>query len=217
MIKQIRLGIISVGSDPHLLKNLKKQIEATPVWKCNVQHALMLVGYLTAPPAQASFHLQWAWMRYEPAIDQSSPLLKLQPAWSDVDPHQKTILADDFGMSFTCQYLMENFGFEAFANTTQVLDIVFPAKTGLKKVAANGAAKSPDFFAIDSMNQVHILECKGSQVSCERVERAMRKGVAQKNNVKGLSKFASCMVGGLYVPLAGSAEDALLRSTSPHI
>lgn len=214
MKRKIPIEIVPKPSKRHLLPGLKNG-----VWDCDVFQSLLMVGIVTSPPRHSGFHLAtfWAWLRYSAAIRKNVTALQLRRAWSDVDPHQKTILADDFGMGFSCHYLVDCHGFDSFADTRYVLDAVFGKNLGLKKIAKNGSAKSPDFIAIDNNNDLHILECKGSQSSLDYLKTAMNKGVRQKKNVKNLSSFKSSMVGGFYVPLHNAKDDAKLLFQDPDV
>jgi hypothetical protein len=210
---------IHVHSDPiygttHLLPG----IPANGIWVCDVLQTMLLIGYLTSPPRYQGFHLStfWAWLRYPPAIAQL-PVnnLRLRRAWSEMDPHQKTILADDFGMGFACHYLLDQHGFTDFADTRFLLKRLLASFTSLANKPNKGAGKTPDFIALDSYNRLHILECKGSQSSIEYLKSAMVKGIAQKNNLSNGALFASCMVGGLYIPLHDGKTHAELRFIDP--
>ncbi|OQW85804.1 MAG: hypothetical protein BWK72_20385 [Rhodoferax ferrireducens] len=134
-----------------------------------------------------------------------------------MDPHQKTILADDFGVGFTCHYLVDQHGFEDFGDTNYVIKHMLKGKALLKKPPKKrGAAKSPDFIAVDGLGRLHVLECKGTQSSRTYLKKAMEKGRDQKLNISSTrGTFKTSMVGGLYVPLHKARADAELVFLDP--
>ncbi|RYH23728.1 MAG: hypothetical protein EON54_24775 [Alcaligenaceae bacterium] len=122
-------------------------------------------------------------------------------------------MSDDFGMGFSCHYLAEQHGIQAFANTSYLLDALVGVTT--LRPSKRGPAKSPDFIGIDSIGGLHILECKGTQTSVDYLWTAVRSGIAQKDNFTNSTPFASSMVGGIFVPQHNSAENALLLYVDP--
>ena len=68
----------------------------------DVFQALLAVGEMTRLPGLAGLQLAdfWAWLRYFSAVDAARTLC-LRSEWDDLDPHQKTILSDDWGVGFT--------------------------------------------------------------------------------------------------------------------
>ncbi|HDR9188846.1 TPA: hypothetical protein QDB51_002925 [Burkholderia vietnamiensis] len=208
--------IIEVVGDPSYGTNqLLPGLPAVSNWNCNILLALTQIGLLTAPPRYHGFHLStfWAWLRYVPAIDSRKADLRLRRAWSEMDPHQKTILADDFGVGFSCQYLIDNHQLQFFADTRYVLDRCLG--TLVSPVTVNqGKFKSPDFIGVDAFGHLHVIECKGSQSSRGYLKTAMESGIDQKNNLSG-NIFRSCMVGGFFVPQFNNKEVAQLRFIDP--
>ena len=77
----------------------------------NIPAMLLLLGYLTTPPQSsgASLSEYWAWVRYFCAIS-DEPDLRLTNEFSELDPHQKTILSDDFGMAVPIYWLVDALG-----------------------------------------------------------------------------------------------------------
>lgn len=185
------------------------------LWQCNVLTTLLWIGILTAPPRYRGFDLStfWAWLRYASAISDHHPGLRLKPIWTEIDAHQKTVMSDDFGMGFSCHYLAEQHGIQAFANTNYLLDALAGVTT--LKPSQRGPAKSPDFIGIDAAGGLHVLECKGTQSSIDYLWRAVQLGTLQKNNFTNSTPFVSCMVGGIFVPQHRSEEDALLLYVDP--
>lgn len=186
-------------------------------WDCDVLQALLVVGLLTAPPRYRGISLStyWAWLRYGAAISTADASLRLRPIWGELDSHQKTLLADDFGIGFPCHYLIEHHGFEDFADTNFLLDSFLSGVVSHASRSKRGPSKTPDFIGVDSANQLHILECKGTQSSRQYLDVALKNGIAQKNNLNNGTIFASCMVAGLFVPQAQSPEHAQVVFVDP--
>jgi hypothetical protein len=68
--------------------------------------ALLHTAIWTRPPQVHGFDLSdcWAFMRYGPALAQTSDL-RLRPEWTDLSAHHKTILSDDFGVGLPTMLL----------------------------------------------------------------------------------------------------------------
>ena len=212
--------LVEVRTDyQHGTTHLLAGLPANSKWNCDVYQAFLTIGYLTSPPRYQGLSLSnyWAWLRYGVSIDPAASMLKLRDIWTDMDPHQKTILADDFGVGFTCHYLVNQQGFEDFGDTNFLIRHMIKGEASLKKSPKKkGAAKSPDFIAVDGLGRLHVLECKGTQSSRGYLKKAMDKGRDQKLNIssaKGI--FKTSMVGGLFVPLDKSREDAELVFLDP--
>ena len=184
-------------------------------WRCNVLTTLLWIGILTAPPRYRGFDLStfWAWLRYASAISDHHSGLRLKPIWTEIDAHQKSVMSDDFGMGFSCHYLAEQHGIQAFANTNYLLDALLGVTT--LRPSRRGPTKSPDFVGIDATGGLHVLECKGTQSSIDYLWTAVENGTSQKNNFTNSTPFTSCMVGGIFVPQHRSEEEALLLYVDP--
>lgn len=213
MIKKIRVEVSGKFGTNGLMPSLPAGTQVE--WDCNVLTTLLWIGILTTPPTYRGFDLStfWAWLRYASAISDGSTDLRLKPIWTDIDAHQKNVMSDDFGMGFSCHYLAEQHGIQAFANTGYLLDQLVGV-TALRP-SKRGPAKSPDFIGIDASGGLHILECKGSQSSRAYLWKAVERGVSQKSNFTNSTPFASCMVGGIFVPQHQIKEDALLLFVDP--
>jgi hypothetical protein len=88
-------------------------------WDCDIDLTMLAIGYLTAPPQFQGLSLShyWAWLRYRFALQPTGTDLRLRSIWREIDSHQKTVLSDDFGVGFPCHYLIDQQGFEDFADT----------------------------------------------------------------------------------------------------
>ena len=199
----------------HLVRGLR----STAAWHCNVLPCLLTTGYLSAPPRYRALSPStvWAWLRYSVAIS-NDPGLRLHDEWDELDAHQKTILSDDFGLGFPSYYLVEQHGFEDFADTHHLLGTTLKGRVRHRTKARRGPSKTPDLLCIDRRGHIHVLECKGTQSSHEYLRRAVEAGIAQKRNVVPVGRksiIASAMVGGIFVPQARSVEHAQLRFVDP--
>lgn len=187
------------------------------VWDCDTFKTFLIIGLLTTPAQNRGISLSahWAWIRYASSIRNNESGITLNQQWGEMDPHQKTILADDFGMGFPCHFLHEQYGFEDFVNTIEILNSLPNMKSFIKKTQKTGPAKLPDFLAIDAGGDLHTLECKGTQVSKTRLISAMKKGIDQKNNLCHSNLFKSCMVGGFFIPQYTSKKNSELLFIDP--
>ena len=72
----------------------------------DVDAVLLMIAYVTRPPAIYGFSLAdaWAWLRYRQAIARTRRL-RLKAEWTDLDQHQKAVLSDEMGVGFTTYFL----------------------------------------------------------------------------------------------------------------
>ncbi len=185
--------------------------------RLDLRIGLLHTAHRTRPSYLHGFHLsdQWAWMRYAYAFSPSSSL-RLRAEWSELDPHQKTILSDDLGMGLTTQILAEKLGIQSFHDTLHYIKIARPKSLSLISVAKNGAAKTPDFVALDNKGRIILLECKGSQSSHAALRKAMEAGKLQKGNVTSASSpVYRSLVMGLFIPQHNSSQSSIIRISDP--
>lgn len=202
-------------------KSLVKGISSNPSWACDFLSCLLVTGYLTTPPRCRPLALStyWAWLRYSIAVSRS-PQLKLRRSWEELDAHQKTILADDFGIGFPSYFLIENHGFEDFADTAHLLKTTLKGRIKHVKLPKRGPPKTPDLLAVDGRGKIHVLECKGTQSTKKALKDAVELGIRQKKNLISAgpkSIIESCMVGGIFVPQHSSRESAELLFVDPPV
>jgi hypothetical protein len=172
----------------------------------------------TRPPVVQGFSLSdfWAWLRYGRAVDAAIDL-RLVESWSTIDAHQKTLLSDEFGVGFSTFLFVERLGFQFYADTHFVVDVLAPGYFRLGRRKKVGPAKSPDYIAIDSSGQWHVLECKGTQTSHSVLENAIAAGVAQKANISAVGgiTLTHSLVVGLFIPQSASRQSAQLVVRDP--
>lgn len=134
----------------------------------DVAAVLNLIGVLTTPPLSggASLSEMWAFVRYFFAVTDDNDL-RLTSDFQSIDPHQKTILSDDFGMGFTMHWLAQRLGLVAACDGRYFIENHLTNVGGHYHggTAKRGLGKAPDFVAIDSANRLHVIECKGTQSS----------------------------------------------------
>jgi hypothetical protein len=185
-------------------------------WRLNIAKALVFTAMWTRPPIYQGMSLAdtWAFLRYFPAISDSQ-ILRLRPAWKDIDFHQKTILSDELGVGITTCCLHEWLGFTHYADTLYHLNVTAPTSLSIR-FKKKGRFKSPDYVAFDRSKRLHVLECKGTQKSPSDLRKAMRDGVAQKNNLASAStKIHEKLVAGLFIPQDSSSHHACVMVRDP--
>jgi len=189
-------------------------------WQVDIREVLLHLAIWTRPPTVTGLDLSdcWAWLRYARALDPGPPL-RLCQEWSNIDAHQKVILSDDFGIGFPTCLLIQKLDYCLFAETRFVVDILLKGRGPfvLLKGKKRGPAKAPDFIGLATDGSLNILECKGSQDSPDALDKAMARGIVQKNNFKaaGSSPIRHSLVGGVFVPQNSSGSDSLLRLCDP--
>jgi hypothetical protein len=186
--------------------------------------ALHMLGTLTVPGgfSVASLAAHWAWIRYFSAISTQQDLAITKP-FIDLDPHQKSVLSDDFGVAVTTQWLHSVVnGFKQVVDGRKFIlnyaNLMVNSAPSPKKV---GPRKSPDFVVLDKGGKWHIIECKGTQTSVAQSLRQLRQARHQKRVIEiepGLAGFR--LAAGLYVaPDGGDTRSRITvhdpEATSP--
>jgi len=134
----------------------------------DVAAVLNVIGILTTPPLSSGASLSelWAFVRYFFAITEDSNL-RLTSDFQEMDPHQKTILSDDFGVGFSMHWLADRLNFIAACDGRYFIENHLTSIGGTYSggTAKRGLGKSPDFVALDAAGLFHVIECKGTQSS----------------------------------------------------
>ena len=131
----------------------------------NIPALLLALGFLTTPPrsAGASLSEYWAWVRYFCAIS-NEPDLRLANEFYELDPHQKTILSDDFGVAVPMYWLTQKLDFGPISHGIYFIEhIAEHLGLATDRPKKRGPRKSPDFVALDVSGKWHVIECKGTQ------------------------------------------------------
>jgi|SRR5579883_84051 hypothetical protein len=165
-------------------KSVPTQLKgASGIHTIDVGGALHMLGTLTMPNilSPASPALFWAWLRYFLAPAPSSEL-RITMDFSDLDPHQKGVLSDDFGVAIATKWMLDRFG--AF---THIVDgrrfanqFTHLLRKKRKSKAKVGMSKAPDFVMRDATGKWHVLECKGTQTSRDYQRRVLATAMVQK-------------------------------------
>lgn len=143
---------------------LPRTFQAGP-YNVDIPTLLLTIGYLTTPTHTSGVSLSsfWALVRYLHAVSSDSDL-RIDPAFSELDSHQKAILSDDFGIGVPIRWLLDHLPIASIVDGRYFIQRM--ARTvGAYTVdpARRGPAKSPDFVARDTTGIWHVVECKGTQ------------------------------------------------------
>jgi hypothetical protein len=106
--------------------------------------------------------------------------------FSDLDPHQKGILSDDFGVAIATQWMVDRFGaFKQIVDGRRFVNqFTHLLRKRHKSKAKVGMSKAPDFVMQDGAGKWHVLECKGTQQSRDYQRKVLKTAVAQKHAIK---------------------------------
>jgi hypothetical protein len=135
---------------------------ATPT--IDLGSAFLMLGTLTMPDllSPASPARFWAWLRYYLAPTPASDL-RITMDFAGLDPHQKSILSDDFGVALSTQWLFDRLGgFREIVDGRRFMvqfAHLLPPKTK-PTTAKVGPGKAPDFVIKDMSGRWHVLECR---------------------------------------------------------
>lgn len=157
-----------------------------PDLEIDIQKMMLAVGCLAVRPTltQHAINCWWAWLRYSIAFHDSDRFA-LRSEYESLDPHQKTILSDDFGMGAALTYLEPLLNFQQIVDGRYFVDFLKPAvRAKVGKVSANGQYKCPDFMCLDNSGKWHVVECKGTQQSLKNQLAQLKNGRKQKVNIK---------------------------------
>lgn len=212
---------ITVGIDRKTFPG--KRIPAELVTPANLEidlgACLLMLGQLTSPSgfSRASPMRFWAWLRYFAAISTSEDLRIIRP-FADLDPHQKTILSDDFGVAITANWLLGRLGGAASIVDGRKFVLHYSSllakpKRSLPKVGRN---KCPDYIIKDLLGKWHVLECKGTQTSRKYRDDQLIGAIEQKKAVKISRSIAgNKLAAGIFVACDGGNEHSSLCVIDP--
>ena len=203
-----------IGSHNRLKKLGKKALptwakSSPPTHTVDVGRALLMLGSMSTPNglSAGSPERYWACIRYFSACTPSADL-RIRTPFMDLDPHQKGILSDDFGVGISTSWLVDQLGGvrDIVDGRQFIINMgVIEAATG-KRLPKVGRQKCPDFILEDHHGKLHVLECKGTQSGRGYLERAMRTGMIQKRGIRVAKALRgeSLVIG---LSLAGEGED----------
>jgi stress-induced morphogen len=176
---------------------------------------LLHIGLSTRHPEHLGISVNdfWAYLRYVNCF-LSGRTFRLNQKWQDVDPHQKTILSDDFGMGFASYYLTNNMKLLAFVDTGYFLKHIPSLR--INNRSKRGPSKTPDFILLDESYDLHLLECKGTQSSLNSLNKQLASGKPQTQNLKDPKGIISeKLVSGLFIPQYNSSDNAVFKIIDP--
>ena len=193
---------------------------ASGVRQIDLASALLMLGTLTMPDllSPASPARFWAWLRYflAPA---ATPDLRITMDFAGLDPHQKGILSDDFGVALSTQWLLDRFG--GFSDIVDgrrfILQFahLLPPRTKPTK-AKVGPSKAPDFVIQDHAGRWHVLECKGTQSGRTHRNNFLRGALAQKRVIQITGRLrGERLAAGLAISHERSTKPTELRVVDP--
>ena len=197
----------------------------TITWDIHIPSFLLEIGLLTTPSHASGVSLSefWAFVRYFNAITNDQDL-RLTREFSELDPHQKTILSDDFGMGAPMLWLDNKLNFIQTVDGRYFIDHM-AANIGAStpKVSKRGPTKSPDFVALDSSGLWHVIECKGTQSSLNYRERQLGTSgpsstgaIEQKETITFLPIHRGQRLGcGLYIGAEDGSHNSNLKIVDP--
>jgi hypothetical protein len=149
--------------------------------------AFLMLGSVTIPNgfSVASPAGYWAWIRYFSALAAQADLRVTIP-FADLDPHQKSVLSDDFGVAVTMQWL---FGFVGGFNKVVdgrrfVLQYAHLLTQQAPPAAKIGSSKCPDFVVLDNTGRWQVIECKGTQTSLAQLRFQLNRACEQKGAIE---------------------------------
>ena len=169
----------------------------------NILTTMLRLGALTTPIRARGLSLNsfWAYIRYFGAFS-SDASLRLQPDFYNLDPHQKTILSDDFGVAFSMEFLRDKLSLRRMCDGLYFMKH-FAQKRGLTYANApsvNGAQKCPDYICLGADGKIHLIECKGTQSGRTALRKQMERGIEQKNSINVIGPRAGeKLVAGLLI------------------
>lgn len=180
--------------------------------------ALLQTALWTRPPRFTGCDLSdcWAWLRYQrafaPAYD-----LRLRREWDEISSQQKAVLSEEMSVGVATQVLTEKLGFLLFVDTKAMVKLLGTKLLKLGRTTKKGPKKAPDYIALDRELGFSALECKGNQSSLKELQRAIKTGIEQKQNLnpgEG-SRIKHSLVAGLFIPQTRSKETATLQLSDP--
>lgn len=182
--------------------------------------AFLMLGTLTMPDllSPASPARFWAWLRYFLAPAET-PDLRITMDFAGLDPHQKGILSDDFGVAISTQWLFDRFGgFSDIVDGRRFMlqfAHLLPPRTRPTK-AKVGPSKAPDFVIQDLRGRWHVLECKGTQSGRTHRNDFLDNALAQKRVIQITGRLrGERLAAGLAISNEQSTKPTELRVVDP--
>jgi hypothetical protein len=218
LVKNVQVDVdASTWQKPSLVPARLKNVSGTN--SIDVGQALYMLGTLTMPNllSPASPALFWAWLRYYLAPI-AAPDLRISVDFAGLDPHQKGILSDDFGVAISTQWLGDRFGGFADIVDGRWFALQFPnlLRKKYKSKAKIGQSKAPDFVMCDLQGRWHVLECKGTQTSRAFQRQSLKVAVVQKRAIQLVGSIkGEQLAAALYIANAQDQDRTGLKVIDP--
>ncbi|HFF6181835.1 hypothetical protein NDK23_18890 [Stenotrophomonas maltophilia] len=160
-------------------------LKAQPKQIVDIGQSLLLLGALTSPNglSAGSPERYWACVRYFSACAATDDL-RISLPFTNLDPHQRGILSDDFGVALSVNWLVEQLGGAKNIVDGRQFIVNMGVRKSKKKIPKVGPGKCPDFVIEDKNGLMHVLECKGTQSGRSYLDRAMATGKEQKKGIR---------------------------------
>src|SRR5205807_1349402 len=94
-------------------------------------------------------------------------------------------LSDDWGVGFALHWLCSRMRYRRLYHASFVIaDLEDAGLAKFSKRSKNGAAKCPDFIALDPNGRIDLIECKGNQKGPAEIQNQFANGRKQKRNIR---------------------------------
>lgn len=184
----------------------------------DLDHALLHAALWTRPPRFTGCDLSdsHAWLRYQRAFAPTYDF-RLRREWDEVSHQQKAVLSEEVSVGVATQLLADHIGALLFVETKWLVKLLGTKLLKLGRTTKLGPKKAPDYLFLDQSLSFSALECKGNQSSLKEMQRAIKTGIEQKQNLNpgAENKFKHSLVAGLYLPQARTKEMATLQLSDP--
>jgi len=191
----------------------------TGIQQIDLLAALFLLGNITMPNilSIASPARFWAWLRYYLAPADQQELQIIIP-FAELDPHQKGILSDDFGVAISTHWLCSQLGgFRQIVDGRKFVQ-QFPGLYAgkISSGAKVGATKTPDFVIEGLDGKWHVLECKGTQSGRASRDNFLKRAIQQKSMIDIIGNMCGQrLAAGLSITTVGQRERTHLKVVDP--
>ncbi len=184
----------------------------------DLDQALLHAALWTRPPRYTGCDLSdsHAWLRYLRAFAPTYDF-RLRREWDEVSHQQKAVMSEEVSVGVATQLLTEQIGALLFVETKWLVKLLGAKLLKLGRTTKLGPKKAPDYLFLDQSLSFSALECKGNQSSLKELQRAIKTGIEQKQNLnpgEG-NKLKHSLVAGLFLPQARTKEAATLILSDP--
>jgi hypothetical protein len=158
----------------------------TPTATINFASALLLMGLTALVKAVPRWQsaIRWAQVKYAYSVDHAADL-RLHRSMAGLEKHQKSVLSEEWSTGIALEWLTDIFDYTAFAHADLVVRRLasLGMLVGSPSHKKSGPTKCPDFIAVDSNRQLHIIECKGTVSGDGSIRQSFQQGRLQKGTI----------------------------------